>query len=604
MRLFALLLCWPLWAGATTYYAAPGGGAAANCTDVGANVCTLARCVTVALAAGNTHTCNLAAGNYVGTELGASGYVLMSGGLVSLECATYNGCTLRPSAATAGVRLNGPPNNGLVSLIDLNVDGVNGTAPNYCYWAQDSAGGSYTVTLTRADCRNPNTYGIYSAATGINLAVNDSDMTATSAVAPRSFLFTERASTQWAAGSISVVGGTASIDKHATGAAALINIEAFAAGLTASVSGGFVGNVTLDPTLTSTGEHGGIQLLNVGNASITDATMNVYGNVGDRSTALFRINSCGDFSPGTAGQGCAGTETPRAITAPVIRNVTGTIGTPNGYGAIIGQDATSSANNQITAGRIENADITCTASGNAGHGVMLGYLVGGLATRSTSTGCGINFIAKMVSTTPALFAGNASFNAGDQHYRAKGALVTWTNNDAISLSDTGDLFYADDETVSSTHSTISAYNNVGYVNGGSPTYALFVGTASTLTAANANDWYGGGAWSNNGSAYATLSLWNADAAVGTDLAVNPRFVGGASPANDQGLRLLADSPLRRVGIDLNVGNIQDNGNRPFAHPPSIGAWEAASGDAASTRTAATTRTAAFPRTAATARTAR
>jgi hypothetical protein len=36
---------------------------------------------------------------------------------------------------------------------------------------------------------------------------------------------------------------------------------------------------------------------------------------------------------------------------------------------------------------------------------------------------------------------------------------------------------------------------------------------------------------------------------------------------------------------LNIGNVQDAGNRAFLHPPSIGAWEAASGDAAAVRTA-------------------
>jgi hypothetical protein len=68
---------------------------------------------------------------------------------------------------------------------------------------------------------------------------------------------------------------------------------------------------------------------------------------------------------------------------------------------------------------------------------------------------------------------------------------------------------------------------------------------------------------------------------GTD----PLFVGGDNPSVVAGLKLSAASTARRAGKDLNAGNYQDAGNRAFAHPPSIGAWEATSGDAASARTA-------------------
>ncbi len=65
---------------------------------------------------------------------------------------------------------------------------------------------------------------------------------------------------------------------------------------------------------------------------------------------------------------------------------------------------------------------------------------------------------------------------------------------------------------------------------------------------------------------------------------NADWVGGNTPTSATGFRLNGSSALRRAGLDLNLGNIQDKGNRAFAHPPSIGAWETASGDIASTRT--------------------
>ena len=69
----------------------------------------------------------------------------------------------------------------------------------------------------------------------------------------------------------------------------------------------------------------------------------------------------------------------------------------------------------------------------------------------------------------------------------------------------------------------------------------------------------------------------------TSAVANPGFAGGAAPTTIEGFRLKSTSPLRRVGKDLNIGNYQDAGNRAFMHPPSIGAWEATSGDAAPTR---------------------
>lgn len=81
----------------------------------------------------------------------------------------------------------------------------------------------------------------------------------------------------------------------------------------------------------------------------------------------------------------------------------------------------------------------------------------------------------------------------------------------------------------------------------------------------------------------------ANAVAGTtttgDITTDPQFVGGTSPTDAQGFRLKATSPARRVGFDFNIGNVyQDNGNRAYLHPPTMGAWETTSGDVAPERT--------------------
>ena len=87
--------------------------------------------------------------------------------------------------------------------------------------------------------------------------------------------------------------------------------------------------------------------------------------------------------------------------------------------------------------------------------------------------------------------------------------------------------------------------------------------------------------------YTTVSAWQTASSqgVGDEIIADPGFVGGASPTTAAGFKLSSGSALRRAGKDLNIGNVQDAGNRAFLHPPSIGAWEATSGDAAAARTA-------------------
>ena len=106
--------------------------------------------------------------------------------------------------------------------------------------------------------------------------------------------------------------------------------------------------------------------------------------------------------------------------------------------------------------------------------------------------------------------------------------------------------------------------------------------------------------------YTTVAAWDTaiSQTTGDEIISDAGWTGGASPTSVNGYRLSASSSLRRAGTDLNIGNYGDAGNRAFAHPPSIGAWEAADGDIATARTAASTRTAATARTAASARTAR
>lgn len=139
-----------------------------------------------------------------------------------------------------------------------------------------------------------------------------------------------------------------------------------------------------------------------------------------------------------------------------------------------------------------------------------------------------------------------------------------------------------------TNNTATTFaNNVCKVTSGTGWKYVVVDASQVATFFN-NDYFSdvtlSSPWSYQGAAQTTLAGWQG-AQESTALSVVPGFIGGTSPVNANDFRLGGSSSLRRAGRDLNIGNFQDNGNRAFAHPPSIGAWEAASGDAASTRTA-------------------
>lgn len=120
-------------------------------------------------------------------------------------------------------------------------------------------------------------------------------------------------------------------------------------------------------------------------------------------------------------------------------------------------------------------------------------------------------------------------------------------------------------------------NNVLTYNGGYGARAYSL--APTNQDMDYNDYFGNvlGARRNDGS-FGIVTGAN-------DLAVDPQFVGGATPTIAAHARLKSTSPLRRVGQDRNIGAYQDGLGRGYLHPPSIGGLEATSGDARINKTA-------------------
>ncbi len=138
-----------------------------------------------------------------------------------------------------------------------------------------------------------------------------------------------------------------------------------------------------------------------------------------------------------------------------------------------------------------------------------------------------------------------------------------------------------------TGGTLNIYNS--YLDGA--TAALQDASGSATTVENYNR-FGRALFYWDGNLITSLASWQSTSSQGANSTVGEGgFVGGTAPTTAEGFRLTSGSALRRVGKDLNIGNVQDYGNRAFMHPPSIGAWEAGDEDAAAARTAASARTA-------------
>lgn len=162
--------------------------------------------------------------------------------------------------------------------------------------------------------------------------------------------------------------------------------------------------------------------------------------------------------------------------------------------------------------------------------------------------------------------------------------------------------------------TINAYKNliVDINPEQAPTFARYImnfggvsATHSLTINSNYNAFYqsiGNGffTWVSGSSArtYANFSLYQSDSGKDTNSTrTDPKWAGGLIPASSNGFRLLGASGLIKSGVLAQ--NYQDYAGRFFNNPPSIGAWESASGDDRGTVAA---RSSVTPRTTVTART--
>lgn len=519
----------------------------------------------------------VAAGTYPGSELGGSGYVIETGEFVNLVCAGAAGtCIFQPAGTNiSGIRLNTPVAGGTMTITGIKIDGSATTPLDQCFWYSDSTA-AYTVVSTDNTCAEADIYAHRIVANEMTLTSTRDIMTASTSVSPRSFAATIGT---WAEGDVTITGAAVTIAKYNDTATPVVNILATDAGETGSVTNSTF-SITNDSSKT-TGYIDVIRFLNVPSAVATGNTINVTGaNVGTTgascdATVCRHVRGIRTYSNGAFSSAGAN------ISDNII-----TVSAANGQLIAIGDDVSGAGDTYSSYGRAHRNTLRCSNTASSTHGVGFFWSAYGAGFSNYVEGCGIGLLSKGQPTTGALFAGNLLKDIWESYMYSKGsAAPTFANNTLAVTNNSGTPVVIGIDGATNSTNVVLVNNNVVSL-GGNPTNLLNTASSQTIASATANNWYGFTTpqWTYLGSAYTSLANWSAVGVVGTDLSVDPSFVGGTSPSAASGFRLQAGSALRRIGTDLNIGNYQDCANRAFSHPPSVGACEVASGDEAEERT--------------------
>jgi hypothetical protein len=562
---------------ATDYYAAPGGGAAASCVDTGANVCTVARCISVATTGDR---CILTEGTYPGSELGASGYVIQTSELVDLVCSGDIGtCIFQPAGTNiSGVRLNSPTAAGTINLTRLTIDGAGTTPLDQCFWYSDATG-HYTVNSTDNECKEAAIYGHRIVGNEVTLNSLRDTLTASTAVSPNALAQT--ASASWAEGAVNISGANVTIDRYDGSATPVVLVDASDAGESGSVTDSTF-TIANDPATTA-GFIDVIRAINVPGFTATGNMITVTGaNVGATGTNCSAV-VCRQVRAIKSYSDAALTSANANLSGNII-----TIEAASGIGVSVGDDGSGTGDTYSEYGTASRNTITCVNGGTSTHGIGLFWSQGGQAFSNWVKGCGIGLLSKGQPTAGGTYSGNILIDIWESYLYSKGsAAPKYVHNTLAVTNSVGTpVNIGVDGAIDSTNVTLD--NNNIFSAGGQPTNLLTTASSQTLLEATNNNWYGFTVpqWTYLGVAYTSLANWNAVGVVGTDISTDPELVGGTDPTAPEDLKPRGDSPLCGAGKRI-LPRVVDHRNTSFEIPPAIGAYECGGGMPAPPRQART-----------------
>lgn len=567
-----LILSAPITTLAATYYADPSGGAAASCVDSGANVCTLVRAEAVAT----------------------------NGDTIVAACGTYD---LAASTLTINVNVDIAPLTAGCAIIT----GTNATS---------------IVTLTAANHASPLTFGAFEVQNtggGTSSTMLVSNVAYDAVVILSGTIISvggtnRHLADQWTRGTLlldgvtlsGTVGAQAGIYSVVTPSSAkklsvtdciltltLSTVDTYAirierAAGTAVSEWVYVANNTVSVTapmaLGASGTATGIRLNRI--TTGTDISGNSTPPIVEGNTVT--VTAIAATAASNYGILTGSTDATAVADNVVIRNNTVTCNTPTDRCISIGTDAVTAnfaANNIISGNTITSLFYD---GSNTPHAVSLGRVTGGTVISNRINGSAVGILISI--NQGGVVAGNVVYGSQYAPLFSKGSGGTTapiiTNNTVI-MDDTiygakfggyGCMGVASQSGTNNTAATFT--NNLCYVRSGTGWKHVIV-DSSQAASFDGNDYVSDvtltSPWSYQGTTYATLTLWNAAATVGTELDLSPSLMSATD------FRTQGNSLIRRAGIP--TAYCYEFRGRPCWQTPDIGAYQATAGDRANTRTA-------------------
>jgi hypothetical protein len=571
----ALLLLCLVWgqAWATTYYADPAGSGVA-CT-VG-SPCTLSQCTTTA---STGDTCSLNAGTYDLTTSGVNFVKNLTYTSTDAPCSAV----LTSTNATRTVAMN--PANNATPLVVSNLS-INGSSSANVVQVGDQA---FDVTATFTG--NCVTTG------GTNRHFSDAYLRGTVNITNNSFTGTVGAQAVIAssgspssAKKIVISGNTIDVTTSTNVLVPIILVQRSAGSSTSwfTYVADNVISAIAPPALGTSAAINGIRLDRITSGTDLDGVTTPPIIEGNTITVTATASNLNDTDAIVA----SSTDATAHGNGVIIRNNTVTCNSGVARCISIGIDAATQSyvDNSLVYGNTVNG--TYYDGVATPHGISLGRVNGGRVYANKVTGFAAAILAGI--NNGGVISGNIVRGAQYVSLFAKGnTAVTFTNNTVIQDSSVYGANFGSygamgtaSQGATNNAATLFTNNNI-YCLTACRTYVTV--DAAQVATFQSNNYYSvvapseANPWSYQGSGQSSLAGWQG-AQESTAISSDPLFAG-SDLSNSNNLRLKAGSALRRAGKDLNIGNIQDAGNRALLHPPSIGAWEAASGDAAAARTA-------------------
>jgi hypothetical protein len=571
--LLILVLCLlPSLAGATTYFADPAGGGAASCVDSGANVCTLTRALTVA-ATGDTITAACGTYSQGATTVTVSKNITLSA--VTSLCAIITGTN-----ATAIVTLTASNDANVLTFSGFEIQNTGGATSSGVSITNVAYDASVTFTGNLISVGGTNRHLVDAYTRGTVRITNN---TFTGTVGAQECI--HALVTPSSAKKLVVTGNTFTLTYSASSNAS-IHVER-AAGNAVSFFA-YVANNTITATM-PTGLGNAMTTIGIRLKRITMGTdlngvttppiveNNTISMTATAVTAADVYAILADSTDATAlGDGV------------VIRNNVATCNAPSTRCIAIGNDgvtANNVSNAQVTGNRVYGPFYDGSATP---HGLSIGRTVNAYVWGNTVTGFAAGILVSMGTTH--VVTGNLIIGATYAPLFAKANTSATISNNTVIMDDAlyGVVFGGFKACMSvsvqgATNNAATTFqNNNCYVRSGTGWSYAVVANSQVANFDHNNAWSLvtlTTPWSYQSTTYATVSLWNAAATVGTDTNVDPVFV---DPATDY--RLANTSTLRGAGLFWGAACADVRGRRCFM-PVDVGGYQTGGGDPASDRTA-------------------